>query len=140
VARQTVAAETMVKTAGLQAEGAKEAAEIDAQRDLKVADVEKQIAELDAQRTKILGQAEADVLRLKNDAEAKGAKMLVDAFGSPQSYNLYTFAKNFEPQDLKMIFAGPGTFWTDLKSFQDVGASKMVQQQQQQPPPPQKAP
>lgn len=131
VARQTVSAETLVKTAGLQAEGAKQAAEIDAQRELKVADVEKQIAELDAQRTKILGQAEAEVQRLKNDAEAKGAKMLVDAFGSPQSYNLYTFAKNFEPQDMKMIFAGPGTFWTDLKSFQDVGASKMAQQAQE---------
>ena len=25
-----------------------------------------------------------------------------------------------------MIFAGPGTFWTDLKSFQDIGASKLL--------------
>jgi hypothetical protein len=57
--------------------------------------------------------------------------MLVDAFGTPQAYNLYTFAQNFAPTDLKLIFAGPGTFWTDLKSFQDVGASKIVQQSQQ---------
>lgn len=127
VARQTVAAETLVKTATLQAEGEKSAAEIDAQRELKVADVEKQIAELEAKRTQILGQADAEVTRLKNDAEAKGAKMLVDAFGSAQSYNLYTFAKNFEPQDLRMIFAGPGTFWTDLKSFQEIGATKVLQ-------------
>ena len=39
---------------------------------------------------------------------------------------------NFQPTDLKLIFAGPGTFWTDLKSFQDVGASKVVQQSQEQ--------
>ena len=26
------------------------------------------------------------------------------------------------------VFAGPGTFWTDLKSFQDVGASQLMQQ------------
>jgi hypothetical protein len=54
---------------------------------------------------------------------------MVDAFGSPQAYNLYTFAKNFQPEDLRLIFAGPGTFWTDLKSFQEVGAAKMVGQE-----------
>ena len=97
---------------------------------MKLADIEKQIAELDAQRTRILGQAGAQVQQLKNEAEAKGAKMLIDAFGDAQSYNLYMFAKNFEPTDLRMIFAGPGTFWTDLKSFQEVGASKILQQQQ----------
>ena len=86
------------------------------------------MAQLDAQRTLILGKADADVARLKNEAQAKGAKLLVDAFGSPQAYNAYTFAKNFEPQDLRLIFAGPGTFWTDLKSFQEIGASKMLQQ------------
>jgi hypothetical protein len=30
------------------------------------------------------------------------------------------------------MFAGPGTFWTDLKSFQEVGASKIIEQSQQQ--------
>jgi hypothetical protein len=73
------------------------------------------------------------VARLKNEAEAKGAKMLVDAFGSPQAYNLYTFAKGFEPKDLKLIFAGPGTFWTDLKTFEQVGGAQNVLAEQQQP-------
>jgi hypothetical protein len=131
VAKDTVAAETLVKTAGLEADGRKRAAEIDAKRELDVASIEAQIAQLDAQRTQILGKADADVARLKNDAEAKGAKMLIDAFGTPQSYNLYIFAKNFQPQDLRLIFAGPGTFWTDLKSFEQVGASKLLQQGQQ---------
>jgi hypothetical protein len=54
----------------------------------------------------------------------------VEAFGSPQSYNLYTFAKHFQPSDLRLIFAGPGTFWTDLKSFEQVGASKVLEQTQ----------
>jgi hypothetical protein len=128
VARETVAGETKVKTAGLQAEGDKKAAEIAAKLELDVADIEKQIAELDAQRTQILGKAAADVEKMKNEAEAKGAKLMIDAFGTPQSYNLYTFAKNFEPKDLRLIFAGPGTLWTDLKSFEQVGATKMVQQ------------
>jgi hypothetical protein len=131
VARETVASETNVKVANILAEGTKQAAEISATRDLEVAKVEAQIAQLDAQRTQILGKATADVERFKNEAEAKGAKLLIDAFGSPQAYNQYIFAKNFEPTELRLIFAGPGTFWTDLKSFQDVGASQMMQQQGQ---------
>lgn len=130
IARETVAGDTKVKTAGLQAEGEKKAAEIDAQRELDVADIEKQIAELDAKRTQIMGKAMADVERMKNEAEAKGAKLMIDAFGTPQSYNLYIFAKSFEPKDLRLIFAGPGTLWTDLKSFEQVGATKLIESTQ----------
>ena len=127
VAQQTVAADTGVKVANIMADGQKQAAEIGAQRDLSVASVSLQVAQLDAQRTQILGKAQADVERMKNEAEAKGAKLLVDALGSPQAYNQYIFAKNFQPSDLRLIFAGQGTFWTDLKSFQEVGAVKMLQ-------------
>lgn len=130
VAREQVTSETAVKVANIKADGDKLAAETDAKRDLAIADVEAQIATLDAQRTQILGKANADVQRLKNDAEAKGAKMLVDAFGDPQAYNAYIFAKAFEPTELRLIFAGPGTFWTDLKTFEQVGASKVIQQSQ----------
>lgn len=132
VAKETVASDTGVKTANIAADGAKQAAEIDAQRDLDVASINLEISQLDAKRTQILGKAQADVARLKNDAEAKGAKMLVDAFGSPQAYNLYTFAKAFEPKDLKLIYAGPGTFWTDLKTFEQVGAAQVIRQGQKQ--------
>ena len=128
VARETVAGETKIKTAGLMAEGEKTAAEIDAKRELDVADIEKQIAELDAERTQILGKATAEVDRMKNEADAKGAKLMIDAFGTPQAYNLYIFAKSFDPQDVRLIFAGPGTLWTDLKSFEQVGATKLVQE------------
>jgi hypothetical protein len=132
VAKETVASDTGVKVANIMADGQKQAAEIGAQRDLEVAKIELQIAQLDAQRTLILGKADADVAQLKNDADAKGAKMLVDALGNPQAYNNYIFAKNFEPKELRLIFAGPGTFWTDLKNFQDIGASKIVQESQEQ--------
>jgi hypothetical protein len=126
VAKETVASETGIKVANLLADGQKQAAEIGAQRDVEVAKIELQIAQLDAQRTQILGKADADVVRLKAESEAKGAKMLVDALGSPQAYNNYIFAKNFEPKELRLIFAGPGTFWTDLKSFQDIGAGEVI--------------
>jgi SPFH domain / Band 7 family len=135
VAREQVDSQTTVMVADIKANGDKTAAETDAQRDLDVAAVEAQIAQLDAQRTEILGKAQADVARLRNEANAKGAKMLIDAFGDPQSYNAYIFAQNFDPTDLRLIFAGPGTFWTDLKTFQDAGAAKIVQQQQPAPDP-----
>ena len=45
---------------------------------------------------------------MKNDAEAKGAKMLVDAFGSPQAYNLYIFAKNFAADRPEADLRRPG--------------------------------
>jgi hypothetical protein len=128
VARDTVTGDTLIKVANILADGQKKAAEIDAQRQLDVATIELQIATLDAQTTQILGKSKADVDRMKNDAEAKGAEMMVKALGSPQAYNAYIFAKNFEPKDIRLIFAGQGTFWTDLKSFQDVGAVKVLQE------------
>jgi hypothetical protein len=130
VAKEEVASETNVKVANILATGEKKAAQTAATRELAVATIQQQVAALDAQRTQIMGKADADVDRLKNEAEAKGAKLMIDAFGSPQAYNQYIFAKGFHPQDLKLIFAGPGTFWTDLKSFQELGgASRMVEDQ-----------
>jgi hypothetical protein len=131
VAREEVASETNVKVANIIATGHKKAAEIGAAREVQAATIEQQVAALDAGRRQILGRAEAEVERLKNDAEAKGAKMLVDALGSPQAYNQYVFAKGFAPTDLRLIFAGPGTFWTDLKGFQEVGASQLLKQRQE---------
>ena len=127
VARETVVSDSGVKVANILADGGKLAAETEAQKELTIAEIALEMALLEAQRTRIMGEAQAKVEQLKNEAEAKGAKMLVDALGSPEAYNRYIFAKNFEPKELRLIFAGPGTFWTDLKSFQDVGAAKMVQ-------------
>jgi hypothetical protein len=130
VAKETVSSDTNVKVANILADGQKKAAETDAQRQLDVATIELQIATLEAKTTQIIGKAKADVERMKNDAEAKGAMMLVQALGSPQAYNAYTFAKNFEPKEIRLIFAGPGTLWTDLKNFQDIGAAKILQPDQ----------
>ena len=127
VARETVTSESRVKVANIAADGQKQAAEISARRELDVASVDLEVAKLDAQRTQILGKAAADVTKAKSDAEAQGNKLLVDAFGSPEAYNRYTFAKAFAPDELRLIFAGQGTFWTDLKTFEQVGASEMIQ-------------
>jgi hypothetical protein len=128
VAKETVTGDTSIKVANILADGQKKAAELDAQRQLDVASVQLEIATLDAKSTLILGKANADVERLKNEAQAKGAELLVKALGSPQAYNAYTFAKNFDPTDIRLIYAGQGTFWTDLKSLQETSAAKILQQ------------
>ncbi|MBN2560774.1 MAG: hypothetical protein JXQ75_07585 [Phycisphaerae bacterium] len=130
IARETIQADTRVMVANIEAEGEKTAAETDARASLDVATIQQQVAQLDAQRTEILGQARADVERMKNEAEAEGYKMLVEAFGSPQAFNLYTFADNFEPKSIRLFYAGDGTFWTDLSRFEEVGAARLLRPDQ----------
>ncbi len=127
IARETIQADTRVLVANILAEGDKTAAQIDAQAELEVAQIQREVAEYDAKRVEILGKAKADVEKMKNDAKASGYELLVGAFGSGHAYNLYTFAENFAPESIQLFFAGEGTFWTDLSRFEQVGAAKLLQ-------------
>jgi len=126
VAREQITADTRKKVAETKAEGQKKAEEIDAQRDLEVAQIERQIAEIEADKTLVLGKAESQVEQLKNQAEAGGKRMMVEAFGSGQAYNLYMFAQDFAPESIRLIFAGEGTFWTDLTRMQDAASLELL--------------
>lgn len=126
VAREQITADTRKQVAEIRAEGRKRAEEIDAQRDLEVAQIERRIALLDAETTRVLGRAEADVERLTNQAEADGQRLMVSAFGSGRAYNLFTFAERFAPESIRLIFAGPGTLWTDLSRLQDAAAVELL--------------
>lgn len=127
VAREQIVSDTRKKVAEVQAEGQKKAREIDAQRDLEVAQIERQIATLDAETTRILGTAKADVQEMKFQAEADGKRMMVEALGTGRAYNLYTFAREFSPESIRLIFAGEGTFWTDLGKMQDAAAATLLE-------------
>lgn len=126
IARETIRAETRIGVANIEAEGDKLAAEIEAQAGLEVATIQQQVAQLDAKRTEIMGQARADIERMKKSADSQGYKMLVDAFGSAKAYNLYTFAENFDPASIKFFHAGNGTLWTDLSRMEDIAAAKII--------------
>ncbi len=126
IARETVRSQSRLLAANVMAEGDKAAAETEAAADLAVAAIQQEVALLDARRTEILGLARTDVDRMKNDSEAQGYEMLVNAFGGGQAYNLYTFAENFRPESIRLFFAGEGTFWTDLSRFQDLGGAKIL--------------
>jgi hypothetical protein len=130
VAREQISAETRKKVAEIKAEGHKQAQETEARRDLEVATIERQIADIDADRTRVLGKASALVERLTRQAEADGMKMLVEALGTGRAYNLYTFAQSFEPEAIRLIFAGEGTFWTDLTRLQDAASMELLRRAQ----------
>lgn len=126
VAREQIVAETRKKVAEIKATGEKNAAEINAQRDLEVAQIDRQIADLDAEITRVLGHAGADVDQLRNQAEADAKQLMIRAFGSGRAYNLYTFARGFDPDSIRLIFAGEGTFWTDLERLQDAATLELL--------------
>ena len=133
IARETVRAESRVMVANVMAEGEKEAAQIEAQAELEVATIQQEVALLDAQRIELLGAANADVEKMANQAEAEGYELLINAFGSGEAYNLYTFAENFQPESVRLFFAGEGTFWTDLSRFEELGAAKLLQPKEKPP-------
>jgi regulator of protease activity HflC (stomatin/prohibitin superfamily) len=123
-----VVVDTEKQVQELLAEGRKEAELIRADAEVEVASVDRKAAELDAQATILLGSAQASVDRLMREAESSKFKLAIDAFGSSEAYNQYIFAKNL-PEDLRltMMYAGPGTFWTDLKSMNDAASAKVLQ-------------
>ena len=126
IAREQISAKPARNPPKSSPKGEKTAQEIDAQRDLEVARIERQIAQLDAEQTRVLGKAGADVELLLNQSEADGKRLLIEAFGSGRSYNLYTFAEQFNPESIRLIFAGEGTFWTDLNRLQDAASLELL--------------
>lgn len=128
IARETIKADSRVMVSNILADGEKQAATIDAKAALEVASIQQEVAKLDARRTEILGKARTDVDKMKNDAEAQGYELLVNAFGGGGAYNLYTFAENFKPESINLFYAGEGTFWTDLSRIEQVGAAKIIEE------------
>jgi hypothetical protein len=54
--------------------------------------------------------------------------LAVSAFGNANAYSQWSFANGL-PEDVKlqMLYAGPGTFWTDLKGFTETMLGRQLQ-------------
>ena len=103
------------------ATGQKEAETIVAETEKKVAAIDRQCAEIDAQKTVALGEAENASKRMQQEAKAQLFELAVKAFGDPTAYTKWQFAQGLPDDiDLKMIYSGPGTLWTDLKGITPV--------------------
>jgi hypothetical protein len=119
-------ADTTKQVAQLIAEGEKSAKEIEATTEKLRAEIDAKTAAIQAQITTLLGEAEAKKLELANSADADRYRQYVQALGGPDSYNRYVFAEGL-PADLRLgiFYAGPGTFWTDLKGVEQVMLGKL---------------
>ena len=66
----------------------------------------------------VKGEAESAGKKLIAKAEATRFTQAVGAFGTPDAYNAWVFATGLpENVKLKLLYAGKGTLWTDLKSM-----------------------
>lgn len=128
---ERIHAETKKLVATAEAEGAKQAEETKAETLKLSAVIARKTAELEAQATVTLGKAKAGAKQLEAEAKSELFGLAVSAFGSGPAYNQWTFATGL-PDDIQLdtLYAGEGTFWTDLKGFTDVMVGKQAQQQQ----------
>jgi regulator of protease activity HflC (stomatin/prohibitin superfamily) len=124
-----ISVETEKLVAEKKAEGDKTAAETGAETLKLVAAIAKQTAELDREATVTLGQAEAEAQKLMEAAKANRFKLAVSAFGSGDAFNQWVFATGL-PDDiqLQLLYAGEGTFWTDLKGFTETMLGRQMQE------------
>lgn len=126
--------QTEVETAKLvaetKAEGTKKAAEIAAESEKLSAKIDAETAQIQAQITKTTREAEAKKVELSSQAKAELARLQVQALGGADAYNRFMFADKL-PSDLRLgvFYAGPGTFWTDLKGFEQILTGKLISDQ-----------
>lgn len=106
------------------AEGDREAKRIEAETARLIAAIDKQTAQLRAQATAILGEAENKGKQMVEQAKADKFRLAVQAFGTANAYNNWTFATGLPDNiELDLFYAGEGTLWTDMK---DVGLRAIV--------------
>jgi regulator of protease activity HflC (stomatin/prohibitin superfamily) len=102
------------------AEGKRTSEETRAETIQKQAAVDKKTAAIQAESDIVKGQAESSAKKLLEQAKAQKLQLAVAAFGSGDAYNQWVFATGL-PEDLRLhlLYAGDGTFWTDLKGFSE---------------------
>ncbi len=129
---QVVDFETQRLEGNIKAEQEKSVNQIAAQMRLMVAELQKQTAAIRADIKRKLGSAEAKVIEMKGKAEGDGYVLQVKAVGTPLDYAYYQFARELPDKlPLSLIYAGPGTLWTDIEKAMKVAPLGVLKQLQQ---------
>ena len=129
--------QVMQETEKLKAEIAadldKQVAQIQAETLKKAAEIKKLTAAIAADKIRVLGQAQAAALEKVEGEKAKGLQLKTAAFGDPVAYARWMFADTLNPQmKLNIIHAGTGTLWTDLEKtgFAELGGAQQLKTNQ----------
>ena len=111
------------------ATGKKTSEETRAETTKLVAAIDKETAIMESQAKVVRGEAEATAQQVAAEARAEKFKLAVEAFGSGTAYNAWVFASNLpEDIELEFLYAGDGTFWTDLKGFSETMLGRQARQ------------
>ena len=125
--RERVYVDTDKQIARIAAEGEKTAEATRAETVKQVAAIDRQVAELQAEADILLGKANSGARQMSEEATAEKFQLAVDAFGSGEAYNLWSFASGLPDDiDLRLLYAGEGTLWTDLKGFTETMLMKQA--------------
>lgn len=90
---------------------------IAAETDLEVAEIQLKRSEIEAKRGKLRGETEVKADFLKRNEQAQGTKMKADVLGTAGILADLKLIESLNPKmEVKIIYAGEGTLWTDLKS------------------------
>ena len=114
--KREVEQETAKLVATVAAETKKDVAEIDAGTKLKAAEIDLECAKIRAQIVETRGAAEVKAKFAVENEEALGLKRRASAFRDSALWADLTFADQLNPDvKIRVIHAGEGTLWTDLK-------------------------
>ena len=108
--------ETEKITATIAAEMRKDVAGIAADAQLKVAEINLNAAKIRAEISRTKGEAEAKARFLVENEAALGVKRRAEVFGDAGTLADLQFVESLNPNiSIRVIHAGEGTLWTDLK-------------------------
>ena len=108
--------ETEKLTATIAAEMRKDVAGIAADAQLRVAEINLDTAKIRAEIVRIAGEAEAQAKFLVENEKALGAKRRAEVFKTPATLADLQFVESLGPDlSIRVLHAGEGTLWTDLK-------------------------
>jgi hypothetical protein len=115
--KERVEVDTIRQVEGHIAEGDREAKGIEAETVKLVAAIQKDTAGLEAEAVTVLGEAENKGKKMVEEATADRFRLAVEAFQTPSAYNNWIFATGLpDDVELKLLYAGQGTLWTDAGS------------------------
>lgn len=115
--RKETEQETEKITATIAATMKKDVASIEANAQLKVAEINLDAAKIRAEILRTRGEAEAKAKFLVENEEAIGTKRRADVFKKPATLADLQFVESLNPElSIRVLHSGEGTLWTDLKS------------------------
>jgi SPFH domain / Band 7 family len=116
--KRQVEQETEKLVATTVAETKKEVASINASATLKAAELNLEKAAIQAQITQVQGEARVKSNFVVANERALGEKLRVSVFKESSSLADLTFVDLLNPAlNIKILHAGPGTLWTDMKGL-----------------------